>query len=151
MLQLWMTAMLRLSRLRVIDEIENGLVVLSRHISAGAAQGHGGYRNRTGIDRRRAAVLRMGSWIGGDRDGNPFVTAEALQEAVRRQSAAAAGTLFVRVHHLGAELSMSSRLVEPTTELRVLAARSQDASQHRQDEPYRQALVGIYMRAWRPL
>ncbi|MBL8519773.1 MAG: phosphoenolpyruvate carboxylase [Betaproteobacteria bacterium] len=145
-LQLWMTAMLRLSRLRVIDEIENGLSffratflpVLPR-VMAGIASALGGVGEVP-------AFLRMGSWIGGDRDGNPFVTAEALREAVRRQSTAAFEHYLFEVHRLGAELSMTSRLIEPSAELRVLAARSQDASSHRQDEPYRQALVGVYAR-----
>jgi phosphoenolpyruvate carboxylase len=145
-LQLWMTAMLRLSRLRVIDEIENGLSFFRATFLPVLPKVMADIETELGSIGEAPPFLRMGSWIGGDRDGNPFVTAEALQEAVRRQSAAALEHYLFEVHHLGAELSMSSRLVEPSTELRVLAARSQDASQHRQDEPYRQALVGVYAR-----
>ena len=88
----------------------------------------------------------MGSWIGGDRDGNPFVTAESLEGAMRRQSTVAFEHYLFEVHHLGAELSMSSRLVTPTAELTVLALKSGDSSAHRQDEPYRRALIGVYAR-----
>ncbi len=90
--------------------------------------------------------LRMGSWIGGDRDGNPFVTAESLEGAMRRQSNVAFDNHIFEVHHLGAELSTLSRLVKPTAELMALAQKSGDASAHRQDEPCRQALVGVYAR-----
>ncbi len=64
----------------------------------------------------------MGSWVGGDRDGNPFVTAEALEEAVTRQAATALGRYLGEVDNLGIELSMSIRLVQPTPELMALAA-----------------------------
>ena len=155
-LQLWQTAMLRLSRLRVIDEIENGLsfyryTFLSElpkiycdmecAINVRAAA-----ERASGEIERVPTFFRMGSWIGGDRDGNPFVTAESLEVAMRRQSTVALEHYLFEVHHLGAELSMSSRLVKPTPALMALADHSGDASAHRQDEPYRQALVGVYAR-----
>jgi len=147
-LQLWQTAMLRLSRLRVIDEIENGLsfyryTFLSElpKIYLQLEQSLGG------ADKSRVApFFRMGSWIGGDRDGNPFVTAESLEEAMRRQTCVAFEHYLFEVHRLGAELSMSSRLVTPTAALQALAVSSGDESAHRQDEPYRRALIGIYAR-----
>ncbi len=144
-LQLWLTAMLRLSRLRVIDEIENGLSFFRSTFLPMLPKVMADIEAELGAGSV-PPFLRMGSWIGGDRDGNPFVTADALQEAVRRQSAAALEHYLFEVHHLGAELSMSSRLVMPTPELMVLAASAQDASVHRRDEPYRQALVGVYAR-----
>ena len=155
-LQLWQTAMLRLSRLRVIDEIENGLSFyrytflselpkiyceIQRALDVRAAG-----ESTTGSDVRIPTFLRMGSWIGGDRDGNPFVTAESLAGAMRRQATVAFEHYIFEVHHLGAELSMSSRLVTPTAELLALAQKSGDTSAHRQDEPYRQALIGVYAR-----
>ena len=170
-LQLWQTAMLRLSRLRVIDEIENGLsfyryTFLSElpkiycDIERALAERTSGERALTertsgervlgdrtaGAPERIPTFFRMGSWIGGDRDGNPFVTAESLEGAMRRQSTVAFEHYLFEVHHLGAELSMSSRLVTPTAELMTLAQHSGDASAHRQDEPYRQALIGVYAR-----
>ena len=88
----------------------------------------------------------MGSWIGGDRDGNPFVDADTLSYAIRAQSGVALAHYLAEVHGLGAELSLSTRLVTPSAELLALAAAAHDGNPHRQDEPYRQALVGIYAR-----
>jgi phosphoenolpyruvate carboxylase len=149
-LQLWQTAMLRLSRLRVIDEIENGLSFY-RYTFLGelpkiycameqALAAH------SGGPQRIPAFFRMGSWIGGDRDGNPFVTAESLTGASRRQAALILQHYLFEVHALGAELSMSVRLVTPSAELMALADQSHDESLHRQDEPYRRALIGVYAR-----
>ena len=95
---------------------------------------------------RIPSFLRTGSWIGGDRDGNPFVNAETLAYAIHAQAAVAFEHYLLEVHRLGGELSLSSRLVEPTEALLALAARAHDENPHRQDEPYRNALVGIYAR-----
>lgn len=149
-LSLWQTAMLRLSKLTVHDEIDNGLAYyrytflaevprVSDTLALGLAKAYGhafGAR----------PVLRMGSWIGGDRDGNPFVTADTLDYAVRAQAAVAFEHYLESVHALGAELSLSTRLVEPTAALMALAASAHDPNPHRADEPYRQALTGIYAR-----
>jgi phosphoenolpyruvate carboxylase len=145
-LQLWQTAMLRLSRLRVIDEIENGLNFYRYTFLAELPRMCCELERALGRDERIPAFFRMGSWIGGDRDGNPYVTADSLREAMRRQAGVALGHYLVEVHQLGGELSMSSRLVAPTAALLELAERSGDASAHRQDEPYRRALVGVYAR-----
>jgi phosphoenolpyruvate carboxylase len=87
----------------------------------------------------------MGQWIGGDRDGNPNVTAQTLQ-ALRRQSDVALRHYLTEVHYLGGELSLSARLVRGVARDAALAQRSPDTSEHRQDEPYRRALTGIYAR-----
>ena len=145
-LQLWQTAMLRLSRLRVIDEIENGLSFYRYTFLSEIPRIYTDLESELGNGARIPPFLRMGSWIGGDRDGNPFVTAEALEGAIRRQAAVALEHYLFEVHRLGAELSMSSRLVTPTKALFDLATQSHDTSAHRQDEPYRQALIGVYAR-----
>jgi phosphoenolpyruvate carboxylase len=147
-LTLWQTAMLRLSKLRVHDEIAESLryfdmtlidVVVRLHDEldrAGRAVG--------ALDdgEQLPAVLRFGSWIGGDRDGNPFVTAESLQEAVTRQAVTALTRHHRELTELTVELSMSSRLVTPTAELAALAERGAE-SHHPADEPYRRAIAGI--------
>jgi len=88
----------------------------------------------------------MGQWIGGDRDGNPNVTAETLEYALRRQSEVALRHYLTEVHYLGGELSLSAMLVDFPAEMQALAARSPDTNAHRMDEPYRRALTGIYAR-----
>ena len=145
-LQLWQTAMLRLSRLRVIDEIENGLTFYQYTFLPELPKIYCELEREIGGNERLPTFFRLGSWIGGDRDGNPFVTAASLQGAMRRQATVAFEHYLVEVHLLGAELSMSSRLVSPTAALLALAEQSTDESAHRQDEPYRRALTGIYAR-----
>ena len=118
---LWQTAMLRLSRLRVVDEIENGLAYYRYTFLAEVPRLYRGARRRSSraaASARRSRVppfLRMGSWIGGDRDGNPFVDgATRSRYAIRAQAAVAFGHYLDEVHRLGAELSLSTRLVKPT-------------------------------------
>ena len=143
--QLWQTRMLRTSKLKVDDEIENALAffrstflqqvpALYRQIEK-AMPGH-----------RVAPFFRMGNWIGGDRDGNPFVSAETLRMALERQSEVAIRHYLVEIHALGAELSLSQFLSPPTPELLALADAAHDHGAHREDEPYRRALVGLYSR-----
>ncbi|MEP7275573.1 MAG: phosphoenolpyruvate carboxylase [Betaproteobacteria bacterium] len=150
-LELWQTAMLRLSKLQVKDEIDNGLAyyrytfldqIPRLYADVAARLTHDFNLDAT----RLPPFLRTGSWIGGDRDGNPFVDAETLAYAIRAQAALAFEHYLGEVHRLGAELSLSSRLVQPTTALVELAERAGDENPHRQDEPYRQALVGVYGR-----
>src|SRR5438552_8113724 len=150
-LGLWQTAMLRLSKLQVRDEIDNGLAyyryTFLEHIPKLYADLDRQLARDFGIASDRIpSFLRTGSWIGGDRDGNPFVNAETLAYAIHAQAAVAFEHYLLEVHRLGGELSLSSRLVAPTDALLALAARAHDENPHRQDEPYRNALVGIYAR-----
>jgi phosphoenolpyruvate carboxylase len=92
------------------------------------------------------SFLRIGSWVGGDRDGNPFVTHEVTHQAFQRQARAALQFYLAQIHQLGADLSISGALAGVTPDLKALAERSLDASPHRADEPYRRALTGIYAR-----
>ena len=143
--QLWQTRMLRSSKLTVDDEIDNALSYyratfldqiprLYRHLEE-ALPGH-----------EIASFFRMGSWIGGDRDGNPFVSAATLATALAKQSETALRFYLTQVHELGAELSNSATLVEVSPALQRLADASGDHSAHRLDEPYRRALIGVYGR-----
>ncbi|WP_321933060.1 phosphoenolpyruvate carboxylase [Burkholderia cenocepacia] len=146
---LWQTRMLRDSRLTVGDEIENALSyyratfldelpALYGDIEAALAE--------HGLSARVPAFFQMGSWIGGDRDGNPNVTAATLDEAINRQAAVILEHYLEQVHKLGAELSVSNLLVGANDAVKALAAASPDQSPHRVDEPYRRALIGIYTR-----
>ena len=103
---------------------------------------------RWGMTIDASRVIRMGSWIGGDRDGNPFVTADVLRTAVARQAVTAYEFHLGCLNELGRALSMSDRLVTTTPELTALAARSGDGSPFRADEPYRRALRGMYGRLY---
>jgi phosphoenolpyruvate carboxylase len=143
--QLWQTRMLRTARLSVSDEIENALAFYTstflRQIPRLYAQ-----IEQALPGQAVAPFLRMGQWIGGDRDGNPNVSAATLREALARQSELVLRHYLAEVHQLGAELSMSTLLVPVTPAIQALVERSPDRSPHRADEPYRQALIGIYAR-----
>ncbi|HWQ38123.1 MAG TPA: phosphoenolpyruvate carboxylase [Burkholderiales bacterium] len=149
-LTLWQTRVLRELRLTVNDEIENGLsyyrCTFFREVPRLYADIEDALGGLAGGPVKVASFLRIGSWIGGDRDGNPYVTHEVLRHALMRQSSTAMDFYFEEVHRLGAELSQSLRLVGVTAELEALAAASPDSSAHRRDEPYRRALIGIYSR-----
>src|SRR6185437_16795377 len=93
-----------------------------------------------------ASFLRIGSWIGGDRDGNPFVTADVMRGTLRLQSSCVLQFYLDQLHALGAELSLAAHLADVSEELRALAERSPDTSPHRSGEPYRLAVSGIYAR-----
>ena len=143
--QLWQTRMLRTSKLTVADEIENAL---SYYQSTFLRQIPRLYREIEDLLPGRSVppFLRMGAWIGGDRDGNPNVSAETLRMAMARQAEVALRFYLVELHELGAELSMSQMLAPVTPAMLALADRSPDHNPHRQDEPYRRALIGIYAR-----
>jgi phosphoenolpyruvate carboxylase len=143
--QLWQTRMLRTAKLTVSDEIENAL---SYYHATFLRQIPRMYREveRALPGHDIATFFRMGNWIGGDRDGNPFVTADTLQMALRRQSETVLRYYLTEVHELGAELSISATLAPVSAEMRALAEASPDHNPHREDEPYRRALIGVYAR-----
>jgi phosphoenolpyruvate carboxylase len=144
-MQLWQTRLLRFTKLTVADEIENALsyyeATFLREIPKLYAELEAALPGQP-----IASFLRMGQWIGGDRDGNPNVTAQTLQHALTRQSDVALRHYLTEVHFLGGELSLSAMLVPFGPEMLALAERSPDTNEHRQDEPYRRALTGIYAR-----
>ena len=150
-LGLWQTAMLRLSKLLVRDEIDNGLAYyrytfLDQIPKLYADLGQQLTRDFAIDAASIPPFLRTGSWIGGDRDGNPNVDAGTLGYAIRAQAGVAFEHYLDEVHRLGGELSLSSRLVAPTEALLALATNAHDENPHRKDEPYRNALIGIYAR-----
>ena len=147
---LWQTRMLRDSRLTVADEIENALsyyrATFLREIPALYADIEEALAERHELVARLPAFFQMGSWIGGDRDGNPNVTAETLEHAITRQAAVIFEHYLEEVHALGRELSVSNLLAGCSEALKSLAQASPDHSPHRVDEPYRRALIGVYTR-----
>jgi phosphoenolpyruvate carboxylase len=153
---LWQTRMLRYSKLTVADEIENALSYyritflrelpnlyddIETEIATQFPQ-----RANSASHEDLAPFVQMGSWIGGDRDGNPNVNASTMQHALARQSTTILDFYLDEVHALGAELSLSSILVSVDPAVEALANASPDHSAHRTDEPYRRALIGIYAR-----
>ncbi|HEY5128730.1 MAG TPA: phosphoenolpyruvate carboxylase [Bradyrhizobium sp.] len=150
-LTLWQTNLLRRTKLTVLDEVSNGLSfydytflheVPRLHCTLEDALKQAGDTTRGEL----ASFLRMGSWIGGDRDGNPFVTAEVMRGTLRMQSSRVLRFYLEELHVLGSELSLAAHLADVSKDLRALAERSPDTSPHRSGEPYRLAVSGIYAR-----
>ena len=141
---LWQTRPLRTERLFVADEIDNALTYLRDVFLPVVPRLYARWEKELG--RRPASFLRVGSWIGGDRDGNPFVTAETLEAATGRNAAAVLGHYCDAVHALGTELSVSQTLAPVPETVTALADASGDEAPSRSDEPYRRALSGIYAR-----
>ncbi|HRH06498.1 MAG TPA: phosphoenolpyruvate carboxylase, partial [Burkholderiaceae bacterium] len=140
-MQLWQTRLLRYSKLTVSDEVENALSYYESTFLREIPKLYAELEQHVGKHEVHS-FLRMGQWIGGDRDGNPFVSAETLQYAMRRQADMVLRFYLTEVHYLGTELSMSSILVPLSQEMEALANKSPDTNEHRKDEPYRRALTG---------
>jgi phosphoenolpyruvate carboxylase len=93
--------------------------------------------------------LTFGSWIGGDRDGNPFVTPEVTIEALGVMRAAATGMLEQKLTMLSGRLSLSDAMVEPVARLKPLIAKyaamfpelGESRARQNRDEPYRQLVT----------
>ncbi len=150
-LTMWHTRMVRPTRLHVIDEVKNGVHYFASTFLTELPSLYGQTEDELRArfpDREWSlpSFFRVGSWIGGDRDGNPFVSADTLRETVRLQSAAALAFYLDEVHALGEDLPLSQLLLEVSPELQALSDASPDTSLQRLDEPYRRALIGIYAR-----
>src|ERR1700754_2781352 len=148
---LWQTNLLRRTKLTVLDEVENGLWFYDYTFLQEVPRLHSYLEDRLNKEQDGDAAelgsfLKMGSWIGGDRDGNPFVTAEVMRGTLRLQSSRVMQFYLEELHTLGAELSIAAPLADVSGEIRPLGERSPDPSPHRSGEPYRLAVSGIYAR-----
>ena len=147
---LWQTRMLRTAKLTVHDEINNGLefyrYTFLKEIPRIYANLENQLEARFDKDIKVPSLLKVGSWIGGDRDGNPFVTHDVMQFAVQQHSEVAFEHYLKEAHLLGRRLSLTDRLVDVSDELRELSDASPDTAVSRIDEPYRRALILIYSR-----
>jgi len=150
-LRLWQTRMLRPNKLSVLDEVKNGLSYFNTtfleqlprlYVRLERQLANAGITKAEDIP----SFFRIGSWIGGDRDGNPFVTADILSETTRMQAGVALEYHQQQLQQLHHELSLSQLLVTPSPALLALARQSPDQSPHRQDEPYRLALFVMFDR-----
>lgn len=148
---LWQTRMLRSVRLSVHDEIDNGLGYYNYTFLSQVPYIYAKIENL--LERHMgekapyvSSFLRIGSWIGGDRDGNPYVTHQVMLYAVERQSALALDYYITEIERIGHTMSLAERLVDITDELEELAAASPEIQPCRVDEPYRRAFIGISAR-----
>ncbi len=142
---LWATRLVRTTGLVVQDEIDTVVSFLERVFLKVAPEQLIDWRRRLDAPELKP-FIRIGAWVGGDRDGNPNVDADALRAAFATPAKAVLRHYLETVNALGAELSLSGSLAEISPALRELADGSGDDSPHRSDEPYRRALSQIYAR-----
>jgi phosphoenolpyruvate carboxylase len=127
--------MLRYEKLTVADEIENALSYYRNTFLRELPALYDDIEDELQIPVKDATYLQMGSWIGGDRDGNPNVNAATMQHALKRQSTTIFDYYLDEVHTLGAEMSISTLMVAASPELLALADASPDHSEHRATNP----------------
>ncbi|MFN3228597.1 MAG: phosphoenolpyruvate carboxylase [Asticcacaulis sp.] len=143
---LWKTRLHRPDRITVIDEIDNTLSFVREAILPAVVSLYGDWARDLGLEGNDACPLRLGSWIGGDRDGHPHVDALTQQYAFQTQSALIFGFYFDELKTLRSELTLSAALTEVSDVVAELAQRSTTHSIHQSDEPYRRALMLIDQR-----
>lgn len=91
-------------------------------------------------------VINIGGWIGGDRDGNPFVNAQTLSEAFVAQAQSAFDFYHKQLETLYQELSISIRQVAISPKLALFIKDSPEHNISREEEPYRLAIAHIIAR-----
>lgn len=144
---LWQTALIRVARPRIEDEIEVGLryykLSLLEEIPRINRDVAVELRERFGEDVPLKPVVKPGSWIGGDHDGNPYVTAETVEYSTHRAAETVLKYYARQLHSLEHELSLSDRMNEVTPQLLALADAGHNDVPSRVDEPYRRAVHGV--------
>lgn len=146
---LWQTSMLRTSQLRVTDEISNALsyynITFFNEIPklTNKFQEISEKLGENKADSEKLIPLTMGMWIGGDRDGNPYVTEETLEISAQAQALALFLHYLEEIEHIYRDLSMSTTMSEVSEALKKLSEESGEVSPHRINEPYRRALTAI--------
>jgi phosphoenolpyruvate carboxylase len=141
---LWQTRPLRRERIQVTDEIEIALSWMRDVFLPVLPRLYARWERL--LPHRPGCFLRLGSWIGGDRDGNPNVTAPTLQRALKRASQTVCESYCAQFDALRAELSVSTELAGVTEQVLALAAQGGEATLKTRDEPYRRALNTIEAR-----
>jgi len=141
---LWQTRPLRRERLYVSDEVATAQAYLRDVFLPTLPALYA--RWERALKHRPKSFLRLGTWIGGDRDGNPNVLAESLHLTLNKGAVTVLADYLDKLHGLGKELSISTELAATTPEVNALAERSGDNYSARIDEPYRRAITGIYAR-----
>ncbi|HGI3428879.1 TPA: phosphoenolpyruvate carboxylase [Streptococcus agalactiae] len=136
------TDTIREKKLKVKNEITNVMEYYNRSLIKAVTKLTAEYKAlaaKKGIHLENPNPLTMGMWIGGDRDGNPFVTAETLRLSAMVQSEVIINHYIEQLNELYRNMSLSISLTEVSPELVTLANQSQDNSVYRENEPYRKA------------
>lgn len=136
------TDTLRSTKLRVKNEISNIMGYYKSTFLEAIPELIINYKKRAKdfCSNENLIPISLGTWIGGDRDGNPYVTSKTLEFAVKTASATIFEHYIAKLQELYRDFSMSDELITSSDELLEMAKKSKDLSQHRQKEPYRKAI-----------
>jgi phosphoenolpyruvate carboxylase len=141
---LWRTRLHRPEKITPADEIRNALAIVRDSMLPALVELYAMWGDRLG--EAFPTPLKLGSWLGGDRDGHPGVDGETLRLALRSQARLIFNFYADEVRRLWFDLAVSAELAAVSDDLRRLAAGSPEHSVHRQDELYRLALESIHDR-----
>lgn len=149
LLALWQTNETRHFKITVNDEIDNGIAYFDLSFFEALPALYDklqtqlqGYHAQAHLPN----VIGIGGWIGGDRDGNPFVSDDTLRHAFKRQAAAVFYFYRDQLAQLYQELPLSIRRVKVSASVMALAEQSPDTEISRSEEPYRRAIALISAR-----
>ncbi len=143
---MWRTRLYRPERITVKDEIRNALSIVRTSILPAIIDLYGDWTAQIAHNAELAPLLKMGSWLGGDRDGHPGVNGETLKLALSSQSRVILDWYAAEVRKLWSNLAISTAYAPVSDELLALAGQAKDPSVHRIDEPYRLALELVFDR-----
>ena len=140
------TDMIREKKLKVTNEITNVMEYYQSSFLNAVPRLTAEYKKLSkeqGIELQHPKPITMGMWIGGDRDGNPFVTAETLNKSALTQCEVIMNYYDEKIYNLYREFSLSTSIVNVSDKVREMALKSQDNSIYREKELYRRALFDI--------
>ena len=146
LLLLWETDILRNSKLKVSNEITNSMSYYNSTFLKAIPVINNKFKDKLenyDVKSDNFHPILMGTWIGGDRDGNPFVTSETLELSAQAQATKLFQFYFEEIEKVYRELSMSITMVRVNDDLKKLSEDSGEVSPHRVNEPYRRALTAI--------
>lgn len=140
------TDMIREKKLKVTNEITNAMEYYNSSFLKAVPHLTTEYKRLAqahGLNLKQAKPITMGMWIGGDRDGNPFVTAKTLKQSALTQCEVIMNYYDKKIYQLYREFSLSTSIVNVSKQVREMAHQSKDNSIYREKELYRRALFDI--------
>ncbi|VJV06934.1 phosphoenolpyruvate carboxylase [Streptococcus pneumoniae] len=140
------TDMIREKKLKVTNEITNAMEYYNSSFLKAVPHLTMEYKRLAqahGLNLKQAKPITMGMWIGGDRDGNPFVTADTLKQSALTQCEVIMNYYDKKIYQLYREFSLSTSIVNVSKQVREMARQSKDNSIYREKELYRRALFDI--------
>lgn len=143
------TEMIREKKLKVTNEITNVMEYYNSSFIKAVTKLQKEYKRlaaERGITLNNPHPITMGMWIGGDRDGNPFVTAETLKLSALTQAEVIMNYYEQQLYTLYRTFSLSTTIVQVSPAVQALADLSEDSSVYREHEPYRRAFHYIQMK-----